>query len=207
MGKLRNYILCSVLFVAGMAHFWLPGERLQPVAMAGIAVGFVGIMLIFSDEFAGLDARRVQMAALVFLLSPLSAALASVAIKRWGKGIHPMALTAVPMGMTAGIMGALAVVGERHLTVSFDLVSVSALLYLALFGTAVTFFLYFWLLDRLPATSLSLITYGVPVVALVVGNLFLGEAFTLRMLLGAVLVLIGVWLALRRAHPKSAEAV
>ena len=75
--------------------------------------------------------------------------------------------------------------------------STAALLYLAICGTAVTFFLYFWLLDRLPATRLSLITYGVPIVAVTVGTLFLDEPFTIRMLIGGLLVLGGVLLAVR----------
>ena len=65
------------------------------------------------------------------------------------------------------------------------------------FGTAVTFFLYFWLLSRLPATRLSLITYGVPVVAVLVGTLLLDEPFTARMLAGSVVVLVGVTVAVR----------
>jgi len=70
-------------------------------------------------------------------------------------------------------------------------------LYLAVMGSSVAFTLYYWLLRRLPATSLSLINYATPVVAVLVGTLFLDEPFTLRILLGAVLVVIGVAIAVR----------
>ena len=101
------------------------------------------------------------------------------------------------MAMTAVVMGALAAAVERGKGISLDGPSTAALIYLAVCGTAVTFFLYFWLLDRLPATRLSLITYGVPIVAVLVGTLFLDEPFTARMLLGSLLVLGGVTLAVR----------
>ena len=193
--------LASVLFstfplmVAGLAHFALPGERIQLASAAGILVGFLGVLVIFSEDLAALGGQQAVTASIVFLLSPLAAAVANVVVKRWGKGVHPLSLTAPPMAATAVIMGVLAVIFERGRQLSFDASSVGALLYLAIAGTAVTFFLYFWLLDRLPATRLSLITYGIPVVAVTVGTLGLGEPFTGRMLMGSGLVLVGVSLA------------
>ena len=59
------------------------------------------------------------------------------------------------------------------------------------------FTVYYWLLRRLPATSLSLINYATPVVAVLIGTLWLGEPFTLRILLGAALVVSGVAIAMR----------
>lgn len=185
------------LFVAAMAHLVLPGERLNRYGLLGIVLGFVGVVTIFSEDLAQISGAEVRRASILFLIAPLVSALANVIIKRWGAGIHPMSLTAVPMGMTAVLMGGLAAVAERQREVVFDAVSVAALLYLAVFGTAVTFFLYFWLLSRLAATRLSLITYGVPVVAVVVGAVFLDEGFTARMLMGAFVVLVGVTLAVR----------
>ncbi len=193
--------LASVLFstfplmVAGLAHFALPGERIQLASAAGILVGFLGVLVLFSEDLAALGGQQAVTASIVFLLSPLAAAVANVVVKRWGKGVHPLSLTAPPMAATAVIMGVLAVIFERGRQLSFDASSVGALLYLAIAGTAVTFFLYFWLLDRLPATRLSLITYGIPVVAVTVGTLGLGEPFTGRMLMGSGLVLAGVSLA------------
>jgi drug/metabolite transporter (DMT)-like permease len=193
--------LASVLFstfplmVAGLAHFALPGERIQPASAAGILVGFLGVLVIFSEDLAALGGQQTVTASIVFLLSPLAAAVANVVVKRWGKGVHPLSLTAPPMAATAVVMGVLAVIFERDRQLSFDASSVGALLYLAIAGTAVTFFLYFWLLDRLPATRLSLITYAIPVVAVTVGTLGLGEPFTRRMFMGSGLVLVGVSLA------------
>jgi drug/metabolite transporter (DMT)-like permease len=185
------------LFVAVMAHFWLPGERLRLVSFVGVLLGFAGVVTIFSEDLTSLAGHRTRWAAIVFLISPLVSALANVIVKRWGAGFHPLSLTAVPMAMTAGIMGVLAALVERGREASLDLASSAALIYLAICGTAITFFLYFWLLDRLPATRLSLITYGVPIVAVTVGTLLLDETFTLRMFVGSLLVLAGVGLAVK----------
>jgi drug/metabolite transporter (DMT)-like permease len=190
------------LWTGLLAHLALPGERLTPWAFAGALIGFAGVAVIFSEDFRSLGGPQVAFAAAVVLLSPVSSALGSVAIKRWGQGIHPLSLSAVPMGLTALVMAPVAAVVEQGREITFDTRSVLALLYLAIFGSAVTFTLYYWLLKRLPATSLALITYATPVVAVIVGSLFLDEPFTLRIVLGAVLVIAGVAVAMR-TRPKA----
>ncbi len=102
------------------------------------------------------------------------------------------------MAFTALAMGAVSLAVERGRALHFDVQSVGALLYLGLCGSALTFGLYFWLLERLPATRLALITYAVPIVAVTVGTLALDERLTPRIFAGAALVLGGVALALRR---------
>jgi drug/metabolite transporter (DMT)-like permease len=82
----------------------------------------------------------------------------------------------------------------------FDPRSVSALMYLAIAGSAVTFSIYYWLLRHIAATRLSLITYGIPVVAVFLGTVFLDEPLTARMVAGGALVLFGVGFALRRGR-------
>ena len=139
----------------------------------------------------------VAFASSVMLLSPAAAAVASVAVKRWGSTIHPLSLTAVPMGMTAVIMGAVSFAVERDATFVFNRASIGALLYLAVLGSAVTFSLYFWLLARMPATRVSIIAFLIPLVAVGVGAAAFDEALTLHTLAGSALVVIGVALTVR----------
>lgn len=185
------------LMVAVISHFAIPGERLTAASVVGIVLGFVGLGVIFAGDFEALGGRQVLVASFVFLLSPLAASFATVAVKRFGSGIHPVSLTSVPMGITAGVMGALALTVERDRDVTIDVVSVSALLYLAILGTAVTFTLYYWLLARMTATRVALVAYITPVVAVYVGYALLDEPVTPRTLLGSALVLVGVALTVQ----------
>jgi drug/metabolite transporter (DMT)-like permease len=189
------------LFVAILAHFVLPGERLTRGALAGIVVGFAGVSVIFSEDFALLGGHDVRVAAAIMLASPVLSSMSAVAVKRWGAGIHPVSLAAVPMGATAAIMAVAAFATERERTVRLDAVSVGALVYLAVFGSAVTFSLYYWLMAEVRATRLSLIAYAIPVVAVAVGALFLDEPVTPRMLAGSLLVVLGVAFAMARGEP------
>jgi len=192
------------LFVALFAHFALPAERLTARAVGGILVGFAGVAVIFSEDLTLLGGPRVAFASAVMLGAPFVSAIASVAVKRWGGEVHPLSISAVPMGMAAAVIGALAWVWERDRPVVFDLPSVGSVLYLTVFGSAVSFSLYFWLLRHVRATRLSLISYTIPVVAVAVGALAMDEPLTGRVLAGAALVVGGVVLALR-THPAPAQ--
>jgi len=185
------------LWVALLAHVALPGESLSRREALGVVAGFAGVAVIFSEDFNALGGSQVAFASAVMLLSPLSSAFGSVAIKRWGAGIHPLSLTVVPMAVTSGVMAALALAVERGSHTTFTVSSVGALLYLAIPGSAVTFSLFYYLLSHLPAKRLALIAYIVPVVAVIIG-VIRGEPMAARMLAGGALVIGGVAMAVHR---------
>lgn len=185
------------LFVAIVAHFALPGEGLTFQEVIGITIGFGGVAVIFSEDVTALGGRDVYLAAMVMLISPLAAGLGTVAVKRWGSGIHPLSLAGGPMVVASGVMGVIALALERDRTFLWNAESIGSILYLAFCGSAVTFLLYYWLLSILPAKRLALIAYIIPVVAVAVG-LLRGETFHLQVLLGAALVVVGVAMAVSR---------
>ncbi len=186
------------LFVVLYARIILPDEQIGRLAVAGLVAGFCGVAVIFSEDMATLGGPEVQRACLVMLLAPASAALANVLIKRHAQGLSPYALIAAPMAMSGVGMGALAAIFERGRPIDPAPVPVAAVLYLAVIGSAVTFTLYFWLLERLPATRLSMVAYGTPVIAVVLGVLVFDEPITVRIVAGALLVIAGVVLVLRK---------
>ncbi|HSG40978.1 MAG TPA: DMT family transporter, partial [Thermoanaerobaculia bacterium] len=68
------------LLTALIAHFVLPEERLTAGRIVGILVGFVGIAVIFSEDFQALGGPQVAKAGAVLLLSPLCAAFGGVSV-------------------------------------------------------------------------------------------------------------------------------
>ena len=195
--------LASVLFatfpliVAVIAHFALPDERMTWQAAMGTVLGFVGIAIIFAEDFERLGGRMVGVGSAVMLISPLVAAIATVAVKKWGKGIHPVSFNAVAIIYGAAVMGVLAAATERHRPMDFEYWPVAAVLYMGVAGTAITFPLYFWLLEHMEARQVALIGYGTPIVAISLGVVFLNEPLTIRTLIGSALVVVGVAIASR----------
>jgi len=200
--------LASVLFatfplwVALLAHFTLPGEKMTVRSLCGTLIGFGGVALIFSEDLTHLGGPNAWLGAVLVLLATPACAVSSVAIKRWGKNIHPLSISGIPMGITAGLAGGAALLFEREREINLGTTSVGAIFYLAILGTAVTFTMYYWLLQHIPATRLSLIAYMTPVVAVLFGTVVLDEHLTLRIFTGAGLVVLGVALA---GHSVSAK--
>jgi len=185
------------LFVAVLAHFFLPGERLQTASLVGVLIGFAGVAVLYSEDLGALVGPRAGFAAKMMLIAPIASAFANVAVKRWGSEVHPFSISGVSMGLGALLVVPFAWIGERGKEMAFGIRPVLAVIYLAVFGSAIAFTIYYWLLRRLPATRLSLINYATPVVAVLIGTLWLGEPFTLRIFLGALLVVAGVAIAVR----------
>lgn len=183
------------LFVTLFSVFVLPEERLDQRGWLGMVLGFAGIVVIFSEDLGDLGGPRVATASLVLLASPFISAIANVIVKRRAAGIHPMSLTAVPMGLCAVLVGLVALFAEADRPIVWAPAPVAAMLYLAIVGSAVTFSLYFWLLQHVPATRLALIAYCIPMVAVALGVVVLDEPITLRIVVGACGVLLGVALA------------
>lgn len=190
--------LTSILFatfpllVTLFAHLLLPGEPLRIRAGFGAIVAFAGVVVIFSEDLAMLGGPQTEIAAAVFMLSPIVSALSSVSVKKWGAGIHPISLAAMPMVIATGVMTVLALLFERHRPIVWTTASIGSLAYLAVFGSALTFTLYYWLLRHVRASHVALIAYATPVIAVVTGVLFLDEPLTSRIVLGGALVIAGV---------------
>ena len=195
------------------AHLYLPGDRITGRKLAGTLLAFVGVFALFGDH-GRLDATRTgPMAAIIG--SAVCAAAAGVASKRHGTALHPAALNAPAMIAGAGALLAASLVNGDGYTLPRGAGPWSAIAYLALAGSVVSFLGYFSLLKTWSVTSLSFISVFTPAIALFLGFIFLDERPTLWTALGAALILSGVTLALthgrteraqRRFHAESTES-
>jgi len=180
------------LLVTLFAHLLLPGEPFRFRAGFGTLVAFAGIVVIFSEDLGKIGGPKTELAAAVLLLSPLVSALSSVSIKKWGAAIHPISLAAMPMAIATVVMTVLALTFERDRPIVWSRASIGSLAYLSVFGSAMTFTLYYWLLRHVRASHVALIAYATPVIAVATGVLFLNEPLTSRVLFGGAFVIAGV---------------
>jgi len=191
--------LAAILFaahpfiVAAESHLFLPDERLNPFKIIGILLGFLGVLVIFwADLHAGGSSTGGMLAILV---SSLMQGTALVIVKRKGANISPNALSIGGMMFGSVILIGMALVFEDVSRVRLDQKGVLSILYLAVFGTVIAFGTYFWLLKRVEAVYLSLIALVTPVLAVVLGSLWLEESLSPRIFSGASLVLLGILIA------------
>jgi drug/metabolite transporter (DMT)-like permease len=191
--------LASILFaaypfvVALGSHFFLPNEPLNPYKVSGIALGFIGVLIIFwSDIHLGSSGTLGMIAVLV---STLLQGTSLVIVKRQNHQMSAIAMSLGGMIFGVLILYALAFFFEDFSTVHFDGKGIGSILYLGTFGTVVTFVVYYWLLKRIEAVYLSLVSLVTPVLAVFLGTFWLGEKLESRVFSGAALVLLGILIA------------
>ena len=203
-------VLQATIPIFGMvfAHWMLPSEpiRLQKLAGALIAIAGVAIICARLLNFSGLMAF---WGALGIVIGAAGAAFSNVALKARAMRIAPAMLAAWQMIFgTAPLLVLGFAVDGNPAKFHWTAMAVFCLLYLAIVGSALTFLLLYWLMPRMTVTNLQTISLITPPGAVMLGWLVGGETFPLWSLLGACLVLIGVWLIFRRTRERQrAEAV
>ena len=171
---------------------------------AGLIVGFAGAVLIFTPwHTAG---GLFSAGGLECLAASVSYAVSYIYMDRFlaRRGIGPVVLSACQLA-AASVMLAIALgvsgVQAPHVTAQ----SVAAIAVLGIVGTGFAYVLNYQIITSEGATVASTVTYLLPVVAIVLGVLVLGESITMTTLAGITLVLAGVALTRRRTKPANDE--
>jgi drug/metabolite transporter (DMT)-like permease len=194
-------VLQATIPIFGMmfAHWMLPDEPLRLPKLAGAIIALGGVTVICA-RLLGFNGRLAFWGGVGVVVGAASAAFANVLVKARSMQLAPAMLAAWQMifGTAPLLLLGFAVDGNPvhfHWTVS----SVFCLLYLAVIGSALTFLLLYWLLPRLTVAQLQSISLITPPGAVMLGWLLGGETFPASSLLGAALVLVGVWMIFRKA--------
>lgn len=167
-------------------------ERLRMRQIVGLAVGVVGVALVTQS---GSGAQLPLPAVLAALAAAFCYGLAGAYMKRWASGV-PSRGMAVGTQLVAGIV-LIPLIPLSPPAAAPGAAIIASMLALGLVCGAVAYLLYFRLVADIGATGALTVTYLVPVFGVLWGALFLGEALTLPMLAGGVLVVLGTVLVLR----------
>ena len=189
--------LASVLFgvypffVALFSFFRIPDESIGIIKIIGMSLGFIGITVIFSDSFTT-DLSNLFIGMVAVALSGVIQAWMAVTIKKSGRHLNPLSMNLIPM-FIAGISGILIGLMLEDLSkIKIDNTAILSVLYLAFFGSVVTFTSFYWLMKKINVVLLSLIAFITPIVALILGWIFYNETLTTQHIIGSIMVLIGL---------------
>ena len=177
-------------------------RRLSRQAVVGIAVGLAGVAYLVDP--AGASSRDL-VAAVALVFSSFAWAAGSLYATRAARPADPLVGVAMQM-LTGGVVLCAAGVGQWS---SVDLASVSGrswggLGYLILVGSVVGYSAYGWLLTAAPSSLVATYAYVNPVVAVLLGALFLSEPVTEHTLVGGAVIVVAVALIIA-ARPKRTD--
>lgn len=176
-----------------VAHLLTADEKASPGKVAGVLLGFAGVAVMIGTDFLG-EIGRGALAQIACLAATLCYALAGVWARRFrGMGVPPMAVATGQLSAAAIVMLPLVLVFEPlWLSPAPSAEAWWALIALALFCTTFAYILYFRLLASAGATNSLLVTFLIPITAILLGAILLGERLELRHFAGMVLIAAGL---------------
>lgn len=175
------------------AHFLTSDERATPARIGGVLVGMAGIVVMVGPEaMKGLsDNLLAQIACLVSTVFYSFAAI-------YGRRLSQTELT--PMAVATGqtitaallMLPLVLLIDQPWVLATPSVESALAATTLALFSTALAYTLYFRLIDRSGASNAQLVAFLMPILAVILGIMFLGESLSSGQISGAALIAIGL---------------
>lgn len=179
------------LFTALLALWLIRSEAVDRKRFAGLVIGFAGVVALLGIDFRGRGEELLGAGAV--LLSALGYAGAALLYRRWLADVPALGVTALMTALSSAVFLAPAA-ADLPARVP-PLGSVLALATLGIVNTGIAYLLFYLLIDEAGAATASVITYVMPVVALLLGVGLLGEALTGGAIAGLVLIALGAWLA------------
>jgi drug/metabolite transporter (DMT)-like permease len=178
------------------AHVLLDDERFTAWQVSGLLLGVIGVGVIFADQLH-VTGSSAFWGCLSVTAAAVCVALGYVIVKKHGTHLRPIELTTGQM--IAGLAPLLAIMFTYEgnpLEVRWTTPAVISLLYLALAGSVVAFWLNYWLLKRIGATKLLAMSLVEPLIAVLLGAIVLREALPTGTLLGGACILASTWMVL-----------
>jgi drug/metabolite transporter (DMT)-like permease len=206
----------AALLVA-MVSFWMVlldwlrpgGMRPLPRVVAGLVLGFSGLVLLVGPAHLGGSERVNPIGAGILLVASFAWACGSIYSKHGDLPQSPLlgvAMQSIAGGAALWVVGLLAGEGRQLHLGAVSARSWIALAYLMVFGSGLGFTAYVYLLKKSSAARVGTYAFVNPVVALFLGWLGAGEAITLRTALAAAVILTAVLLVITAPHKTPLEA-
>jgi drug/metabolite transporter (DMT)-like permease len=184
------------LFVAVLSSLYLKSEKIRGLAWIGLALGFVGVVLISYDSEQ--TSKDLFIGSMITLVGSLASAWGLILHKKSCGDKDIYTAVTVQMGMGALLLLVCAFLFENLSSFVVSTTSIGSILYLAVLGSVIAFLGYYWLLTHMKAVSVSMIAFVTPLTAVLVGVFLFHESLSVLIFSGAALILSGVALVGRK---------
>ena len=198
--RLTMFLYTSPFWVAGLLPLLVRSERLRMVQWAGLLCAFAAVVFALGNRSsAGVHANTPWLGDVLGLVAGMFWGLTTVVIRSSKLSTSsPEKLLFYQVAVSALVLPVVSLaLGERW---SLQLSSFAwmSLAVQTVLGAFASYLVWMWLLGRYPAAKMSAFVFLTPVFALVFGNVWLGEPFTLSLVLSIALVAAGILLVNKR---------
>ena len=191
------------LFIIFLAHYLLPGEPLTWQKLAGVSIGFAGLVLIFHGGLSIESSLAAALAMFGIGASSIGYAYAQVVVRRDARDVPGVLLNAWAMVIAGLIVLGLSFATEPQ-WITPNAATLGSIVYLALPGTVLPYAGMVWLLKKSSAGTVGLLGLILPVITLFEGWAFLSEPLDWALVVGAAIVVAGLAVATVRSTGRRA---
>lgn len=197
LGSIIGSIFPLWLVVIGL---FTAQANLKPKAIAGLLVGFAGICVIFYEHLHDFLNADFRFGIILSLASTWSWAFGTIYTKKHAAQFNPY----FGLGLQMLISGIGLSIGSAFTNNAIAISSIpwqswTAIAYLVIFGSVISFIAYLYALQKLPTEQVSIYAYINPIVAVLLGAIIFGEALTPFIIAGVLITLYGIYLVKRGA--------
>lgn len=179
----------SPIITSLLASAILKDTHLSGMRLIGMAIGFIGLLVIFVEGISISTATLLGLAAV--MISAATQSLGAVLIKQKNPDFHPIAITAGSIVVALPLFFINCIVSGGW-PETIPLKSALSILYLAIAGSAIGFPLYFYLLKVLSPERVAIVTLITPITALLLGAYLNDEIISQKIWLGTALIIFGL---------------
>lgn len=184
------------IFSLLIAHLALHDEPITLPRLGGVAIGFLGVVVLLSRDLAegGIHWSGVAGQGAVVLASAFYA-LSAVLTRRTVRHLSSMTIATYALWFSCAQALVISLIFSPPPLTTIHFSAVFATAWLGVLGSAIAYVCYYYIIQTWGASRATLVTYVVPAIALVLGALFLGEVVDWRIVAGSALIILGVGLA------------
>jgi drug/metabolite transporter (DMT)-like permease len=184
------------LWTAVFAAILIGAEPLGRGQIAGLLLGFAGVVVLVGDDLTSLDGGAL-VGTVALLGATLCYGMSAVSIRRWLRHVPAVPLTITQLGFASLSLLPVAIAGGAFDGATMGGKQWASLAMLGAAGSGFAGLAYMWLIGQVGAVRAAVVTYLLPPIAVVLGWLFLDESIGWNLLAALVLVAGGIALVQR----------
>jgi drug/metabolite transporter (DMT)-like permease len=199
--RLTVFLYTSPFWVAVLVPLWVPAEKIGKWQWLGLILAFCGVTLAMFDGFSSATSTSVGhwKGDLLALAGGLGWGLTTVVIRTSVLSkLSPEKLLFYQISISAALLPIVSMLMGESWQQNWSGFAISSMLIQTVVGAFISYLAWMWMLSRYPATKISGFVFLTPLFALLVGNVWLGEALTLPLIAGLACVAVGMLLVNRR---------
>lgn len=206
-GSLISPGLATVLtsmqpLIASILGWYFLDEKINRNIIAGLTMGFLGIIFLSINSIT-IGNINILVGMLYVLGAAIGIAISNVLLKKLSSTACPFYVMGLQLLIGSIPLGLMSLTAGEFSQFQFSYVYMLVLVVLAIFGTALPFVLWFWLLQKNPLYRMNVFSFMTPIFGLLIGYLYFSESLVLLQWLGVFIVSLGVYLV--NASPREVD--